>query len=141
MNTVVQTAPKPTMRPNHPVPRKYHEPILFLADRMGQHDRIPQPVGQRVVDELAERIGAADFRRQPWFRQMDERKAVSLLDLETSKRAALVVLSLVLKLDTSRGEAAKKYFTRVREMMGAEPIAVPADVAEHKVIATSYLAG
>lgn len=139
MNTAGQAVQKHISRPNHPVPRRYVQPILYLADRMGQQDRLQPPPAKKVVDELAEMVKEKDFRRQPWYRQLNERKAVEMLDLETTKRAALVVMSLVMKLDTQRGDAAKQFFTRVREMMGAEAISVPMDVDEHRDIAIGYL--
>ena len=139
MNNAGQAVQKHVTRPNHPIPRKYVEPILYLADRMGQQDRLQPPPAKRVLDELAELVNAKDFRRQPWYRQMNERKAVEMLDLETTKRAALVVMSLVMKLETTRGDAAKQFFTRVREMMGAEAISVPSDVAEHRDIAFGFM--
>lgn len=141
MNNAGEVVRKHADRPQHPVPRKYVDAILYLADRMSQHDRIQPPPGKRAVDELAELLGTKDFRRQQWYRHMNDRQAIESLDLATVRRATLVVMSLVLKVDTSRGEAAKQYFTQVREAMGAEPISVPADVEEHMELAVSYLVG
>ena len=141
MNVAGHGVQKHVERPNHPVPRKYMEPILYLAERMSQHDRILPPPATRTVDALAEMLGLKDFRRQPWFRQMNEQRAAAALDLETAKRATLVVLTLVMKTDTTLGESAKRYFTELREMLGADPIAVPADLAEHKDLVERFLVG
>jgi hypothetical protein len=141
MNVSGHTVHKHIERPAHPVSRKYVEPILYLAERMSQHDRVVPVHGLRMVDQLAEAVQVSDVRRQPWYRQFDDQKACAQLDLETAKRCALVVLSLVLKIDTGRGDEAKAYFTEIRESLGAEPIAVPSEVDAHRELALRYLVG
>lgn len=141
MNNAGEVLRKHADWPQQPVPRKYVNAMLYLADRMSQHDRLQPPPGKRAVDELAEMVGAKDFRRQQWYRHMSDRQAIEALDLATVKRATLVVMSLVMKVDTNRGETARQFFTRVRESMGADPISVPSDVEEHRQLAVSYLVG
>jgi hypothetical protein len=128
-------------RPSHPVPRKYVEPILYLAERMGNQDKLVPAPGKRIVDELAEALQIKDFRRQPWFRALNEQRAAEMLDLETVKLGTLVVLTLVMKVDTTRGEVAKEYFSKVRQLLGMDPISVPAELATHRDLAFRFLVG
>ena len=141
MNVSGQSIQRHVDKPTHALPRKYIEPILYLAERMSNQDKLVPAPGKRMVDQLAEALQIKDFRRQPWFRGMNEQRACELIDLETVKRGALVVISLVLKVDTTRGETAKAYFTKLREMLGTEPIAVPADLDAHHDLALRYLVG
>ncbi|HKI98359.1 MAG TPA: hypothetical protein VKB51_07795 [bacterium] len=128
-------------KPTHALPRKYIEPIMYLAERMSQQDKIVPAPGKRTVDQLAEALQLKDFRRQPWFRSFNEKRACEMIDLETVKRGALVIISLVMKADTTRGEAAKAYFHKVREMLETEPIAVPTELDAHRDLAMRYLVG
>ncbi len=141
MHTAGQEVHKHIERPSHAVPRKYVEPIMYLAERMSRMDRVPPGDVPYMVDQLADALHITDLRRQPWFRRMNDDAACEQLDLETAKKGALVVLALVMKADTERSEEAAAYFTRMREKMGAEPIAVPADLADHKDLALRYLTG
>lgn len=141
MNVSGQAVQRHVERPTRPIPRKYLEPILYLADRMSAQDRIVPAPPQRMVDQLAEAAQMKDLRRQPWYRAMNEERACEALDLETVKRAALVVLSLVLKADTTRGEAAKAYFSMLREKLNMEPIAVPSELDQHRDLALRHLVG
>jgi hypothetical protein len=125
--------------PAHPVPHRYLEPILYLAERMVQSDRIEPIPEKRMVDELAKAVGYENIRRQPWYRSLDDKKACEQLDLATTKKAALVVMALVLKADTNRGDPAKEFFRKMRETMGADPVVVPGDLEEHKKLALRYL--
>ena len=139
MRTSEHTVQGHIKRPDHAVPRKYVEPILFLADQLAGMDRItPQPPTP-MVDALAEATGLHDIRRQRWYRELNDDKACEMIDLETVKRGALVVLTLVMKSDTTRGEAAKAYFSKIRNLLGADPITVPSDIGEHKQLALRYL--
>ena len=141
MNVTGQGVQKHIERPNHPVPRKYVEPILYLAERMSNQDKLVPAPGKRIVDELAEALLMKDFRRQPWFRSLNEQRACEMLDLETVKLAALVVLTLVMKVDTTRGDAAKAFFSKTRQALGMEPLAVPAEPDVHKDLAFRFLVG
>jgi len=124
--------------PQRPISRRTAEPILFLAERMATIDDDPVPREERVIDMLAEAIGLPTFRREPWFRDMTEDAAVQRISSELAKRATLVVLSLVLKADVKRKPSEHAYFTRMREMLGAEPITVPVDLEDHKKLAMEY---
>jgi hypothetical protein len=139
MNHSLPEIRPPIEKPNHPLPRKYVEPILFLAERMASMERVQPPPPQRMVDALAETVGQAGFRRERWFRELNDNRACERIDLETAKKGALVVLSLVLKADTNRGEEARAYFSKIRALLGAEPITVPADLADHKELTLKYL--
>lgn len=141
MNQSGQATLRHSERPTHAVPRKYIEPIMYLAERMSMQDKLVPAPGKRVVDQLAEALHIKDFRRQPWFRSMNDQRACELIDLETVKRAALIVLTLVMKGDTTRGDAAKAYFTKVRELMGIESIAVPSDMDAHMDLTLRHLIG
>ena len=126
-------------KPGHAISRRYYEPIIFLAERMASMDKITPMPEQRMVDELAKAVGLEDVRRQRWFRDLNDNKACERIDLDTVKRCILVVLSLVMKADTQRGEDAKKYFSKIRELLGADPITVPVEIEEHKELALKYL--
>lgn len=141
MNVSGPTVQKHVARPSHSIPRKYVEPILYLADRMSQQDRIVPPPSKRMVDQIAEAVKMRDFRRQSRFRGLSDQRACEQIDLETAKLATLVVLSLVMKYDTTRGENAKGYFTKVRELLGQQPVAVPAELDQHRDLALRYLGG
>ncbi|HEX9719786.1 MAG TPA: hypothetical protein VGA59_08645 [Ramlibacter sp.] len=141
MNQTGQATLRHSERPTHAVPRKYIEPIMYLAERMSMQDKLVPAPGRRVVDQLAEALHMKDFRRQPWFRSMSDQHACELIDLETVKRATLIVIALVMKGDTARGDAAKAYFTRVRELMGVDSIAVPADMDAHMDLTLRHLVG
>jgi hypothetical protein len=141
MNPSGQAVQRHTERPTHAVPRKYIEPMMYLAERMSMQDKIVPAPGRRMVDQFADMLRLKDFRRQPWFRSMSDERACELIDLDTVKRATLVVLALVMKVDTTRGDAAKAYFTRIREAMGMDSIAVPADLETHKELAERHLVG
>jgi hypothetical protein len=141
MNPSGQTVQRHLEMPTHAVPRKYIEPIMYLAERMSQQDKLVPAPGKRIVDELAEALRIKDFRRQPWFRSLNDQRACSLIDMESIKRAALVVLALVLKADTTRGDAAKAYFTRIRELLGVDAVSAPAELEAHKDLVLRHLLG
>ncbi|MDH4246785.1 MAG: hypothetical protein OEW39_03110 [Deltaproteobacteria bacterium] len=133
-----------TIRINYPanaIPKKFHEPILYLAERMAMTGAPEEPHATRVVDQLAALVGITQIRKQRFYRELNERKACEKLDIDSAKIAALVVLTLVLKMDTNRGDAPKAFFSRMRKLLKCDPIAAPADIEEHKAIAIKYLAG
>jgi hypothetical protein len=141
MDTPGHAVQKHIERPTHPIPRKYVEPVMYLAERMSMQDKLVPAPGKRMIDQFAEALQIKDFRRQPWFRAMNDQRACELLDLETVKLGTLVVMTLVMKVDTTRGEGAKAYFSKVRQMLGMEPIAVPAELDQHTALAFGYLVG
>jgi hypothetical protein len=124
--------------PPQPVSRRMAEPILYLADLMSRADNTAVPRELRAIDAIAIAAGLAGFRHQPWFREMNEASALQRLNTDHAKRAALVVLSLVLKADLARLPNEKAFFTHIREALGAEAITVPVDLEEHKRLALEY---
>jgi hypothetical protein len=124
--------------PTRALPRKFAEPILYLADRMcgmGQAG----PMERGMLQHLAEAAGLKDYARQQWYRELNDQRACQRLDIDSAKRGALVVLALLIKCSAQAGEAHRNYFTKVRTLLGAEPITVPADVEEHKRLALGFL--
>ncbi len=126
------------LHPPRALSRKTAEPILFLADRMAKADEEAVPRENRMIDMIADAVGLATFRHQPWFRDMTEAGALQRLNTELAKRATLVVLSLILKADAKRRPAEQAYFSRLREQLGAPPITVPVDLEAHKKLALRY---
>ena len=114
------------------------EPILFLADRLSQLDNVAVARDSRMVDTLADALGFPTFRHQPWYREMTEAGALNSLKSENAKRAALVVLSLMFKAGGAPNNAARQYFSWVRQQLGAEPVRVPQDVDQHKRLVLRY---
>ena len=127
------------------------EPILATLAKRWFHLG-PHGAGQTVklamnlllaleVDALAEATGFHDIRRQRWYRELNDDKACNMIDLEAVKRGALVVLTLVMKSATTRGEAAKAYFSKIRNLLEAAPLPVPSDIGEHTQRPLRYLSG
>ncbi len=125
-------------RPQGRLSRKVAEPILYLADRMTQLDGEAVARDARMVDSLADALGLPTFRRQPWYRDMTEAGALHRLTSDNAKRAAMVVLSLMIKTGRTDKDAALQYFSRVRLQLGADPVRVPQDVEQHKRLALRY---
>lgn len=130
---------QPVEHPEHAVRREFLEPILLLAERMVATDPLQPRPERSVVDRLAGLCGLRGFREQQSYRRLSEATACAQLTTERSRKGALVVLALALKSDTNGGEAARAYFSQVREWLGLEPIAVPANTEEHWGLALSYL--
>lgn len=124
--------------PPRQLSRKSAEPILYLAEKMAESDQEKVPRESRMIDMIANAVGLSTFRHQPWYRDMTEAAAISRITTEISKKATLVVLSLVLKADSRRKPKEHQYFTWVREQIGADPITVPLDLEEHKKLALKY---
>ena len=138
---VVSEAPTKVTWPTKPIPGKFVEPILYLAEKMARTGALDEMSNTRMVDKLAALVGIEGVRKQRWYREYNERKACEKLDIDTAKTAALVVMTLVMKVDTDMGDAPKSFFSRMRKLMNSDPIAVPADVQEHIHLATKFLAG
>lgn len=125
--------------PTRALPRKYVEPILYLADRMvgmgqGGHKE------RGMFNLLTETAGMKDYARQTWFRELNDQRACQrLAEVDTAKRGTLIVLALLIKADPHAGDAHRNYFTKVRNLLGAEPITVPTDLEEHRRLALGYL--
>jgi hypothetical protein len=126
------------VHPPRPVSRRTAEPILYLADRMASADDEAVPRETRMIDMIADAVGMPTFRHQPWFREMTEDAAISRLNTELAKRAALVVLALILKADVKRKPSEHAYFSHIREALGAEPITVPVDLEQHRQLVLEY---
>lgn len=125
--------------PDHAVRNEFVEPILYLADRMAVHDVANPPPAKPMADRLAELCGMSGYREQQSYRRLNDALVCEQLSTDRARKGALVVLALVLKTDTGGGPPAKDYFTQVRERLGVEPIAVPADTEEHLRLALEYL--
>jgi hypothetical protein len=137
-HTHTETVQHHNRPPGRALPRKYVEPIVYLADRMvgmgqGGHKE------RGAFQLLADAAGMRDYARQQWFRELNDQRACQRLDIESAKRGALVVLALLIKSDPHAGETHRAYFTKVRTLLGAEPITVPADVEEHRRLALGFL--
>jgi hypothetical protein len=119
------------------LPRKFIEPILYLGDRMVGMGKAPGR--NAVLEHLAEAAGLKEYFRQQWFREMNDHKACEKLDVDAAKKGALVVLALLIKTDPAATDVHRAFFTKVRTMLEAEPISVPADADEHKRLALGYM--
>ena len=129
------------IEPERALPSKYLEPIMYLADRMATADKKMVTKERSVIDDLAEAVKKKSFRHERSFMDLNEDKACSLLNIEVAKRAALVVMTLVLKADHQRVDAEHAYFRKIRGKLGTDPVIVPVDLAAHKSLAMKYLVG
>ncbi|MCH7479668.1 MAG: hypothetical protein IIA14_16400 [SAR324 cluster bacterium] len=127
------------IHPPQPLPRKYIEPILFLAERMSMADGMVVPKERRMIEILAEAAGTADFREKRGYPNLTERRACEMLDEEEAKMGALVVISLVLKADFERKGVEQEFFHKIRKLLEAEPITVPVEFEAHKQLALQYI--
>jgi hypothetical protein len=129
------------VHPSRALPKKFIEPILFLADRMCEADGKVVPKERKLVEELAKSAGYKDFRHERWYRDFSDEKACQAINVDVARQGLLVVLSLLLKADESRKEVEHVYFTKIRTLVGGDPITVPVDFEEHKRLAIEYLSG
>jgi hypothetical protein len=129
------------VHPNRALPRKYVEPILFLADRMSEADGTVLPKERKVVEELAKAANLKDFRHEDWYRKMNEDKACQAINIDSARQGLLVVLSLLLKADESRKDTEHAYFSKIRSLVGGDPVHVPIDFESHKKLALEYIVG
>jgi len=122
----------------------HHLIQLLTATRLlhEQAARTPPPQWVRVVGGWSHYQFSE--RRMPTLEEINAaapETPVFILHLYAGallNRAALVVLSLVLKADVQRKPSEHAYFTRIREALGAPPITVPVDVEGHKQLALEY---
>lgn len=126
-------------RPHRALRDEFVEPILVLAARMPVGDPSHRLQARSMVERLAGLTGRSGLRERVWTARLTERDACQRLTTPHARRAALVVLSLVLKTDSEGGSAAKAYFSRLREQLGLLPVVVPASVEEHLRLALEYL--
>lgn len=127
------------IHPPQPLPRKYIEPILYLAERMSMADGMMVPKERRMIETLAEAAGTADFREKHGYPNLTERQACEMLDEEAAKMGALVVISLVLKSDVQRKAVEQEFFHKIRTLLEAEPVTVPVELEAHKQLALQYV--
>lgn len=127
------------IHPARPLPRKYVEPILYLADRMSASDGKVLPKERKMVEELARAAKYQDFRHEKWYLEFTDEKACQAINIESARQGLLVVLSLLLKADEARKDSEHSYFTRIRNMIGGDPITVPIELEAHKALAFEYM--
>ena len=125
--------------PEKPLPRKYLQSILYLADRMSEADGKVVPRERIMIESLAEAAHMKDFRNDNDYRRLSEFKACGMLDIEEAKAAALVVITLVMKADHINRDGELSFFSKIRGMLKCEPISVPADLQAHKELALKFL--
>ena len=126
--------------PDQPLPRRYLQSILFLADRMSSADGAVLGAEEHIVHSLADAANMTDYRQDNDFRVLSDQKACSALDTDAAKTGALVVISLVLKADSERPPEKREFFSKIRQLLDAEPVTVPQDLDAHKKLAMKYLA-
>ena len=129
------------IEPTRALPKKYVEPILYLADRMSAADKNIVVKERSIIEDLAEAANKKNFRSERGFTDLTEDKACGMLDIDAAKRGALVVMALVLKADQARVASEHDYFRKIRDKLGAEPVTVPVGLEAHKALALKYLMG
>jgi len=129
------------VHPPRALPRKYVEPILYLADQMSAADGNVLPKERKMVEELAKAANYKDFRHEDWYRKLNEEKACQAISIDSARQGLLVVLALLLKADENRKESEHTYFSKIRNLVGGDPVHVPIDLEAHKKLALEYLAG
>lgn len=129
------------VHPARALPRKYVEPILYLADQMSAADGNVLPKERKLVEELAKAAKFKDFRHDEWYRKLNEEKACQAIGIDSARQGLLVVLSLLLKADESRKDTEQAYFSKIRGLVGGDPVRVPVDLEAHKKLALEYLVG
>lgn len=139
MSVDIHQSDSGVVHPSKALPRKYVQAIVYLAQGMAQADQKLAMQERRIIDELAAACGLADFRRERWFHEMTEDSACAMLETESAKRGALVVLALLLKADNNRHNLEHAYFSRIRSKLGAEPVTVPVSLESHLALAHEYV--
>ncbi len=113
-------------------------PILFLLDRMTEKADAILPRSNRLVEQIADVAGMQCFRRQPEWRQMTEQGALRMIKTPLAKRAAMVVLMLLLKTAFQDSTRQQQQALALRHHINAEPVCVPVDTATHQRLAFAY---
>ena len=114
-------------------------PILYLADMMAASDGKVLPKERKLVEEIALAAKYKEFRHERWYREYTEVTACQAVDIEAARQALMVVLSLLLKADASRLDSEHTFFTKIRNLVGGDPITVPVEFEAHKKLALEYL--
>jgi len=127
------------IHPTRVLSRKSLLPILYLAERMASSDNETVRRETRVIEQIAKAANFERYKDDPDYRRMTEDSAIAGVGSETSKMAAMVILTLVLKADTQRKDEERGYFQKVRERLGAGPITVPVDFDAHMKLALEYV--
>jgi hypothetical protein len=99
------------------------------------------PKERKLVDELAKAAKYKDFRHEKWYRDFDDDKACQAINIDSARQGLLVVMSLLLKADTARKDVEHAYFTKIRHLVGGDPVTVPKDMEEHRKLALEYISG
>lgn len=141
MSAEQSETPSHVVHPKHTLPRKYIEPILYLADRMSESDGKVVPKERKLVEELAKAANFKDFRHEKWYRDFTDEKACQAINIDSARQGLLVILALLLKADTARKDPEHAYFTKIRHLVGGDPVTVPKDVEEHRKLALEYIVG
>ena len=76
------------IHPPRPLAKKYFEPILYLADRMAAADGEVVAKENKIIDSLAKAATMEKFRTNKGYRNLTQKKACELLDIEAAKRGA-----------------------------------------------------
>jgi len=137
----LEEAQRKSQVPARGIPRKYFLPILYLAEQMAKADKVVVPPERKVINDLIRITHLENYRHEQGYREMTDQTACAQLDIEPAKTAALVIISLVLKVDLNRAEEEVAYFGKIRELLEMKPISVPMDLEEHRRLALSYLGG
>ena len=127
------------LHPARTLHRKYIEPILYLADRMSASDGQILPKERKLVEELAKAAKVGEFRHEQWYRDLTDDKACQAINIEAARQGLLVVMSLLLKADESRKDSEHSFFTKIRTLVGGDPITVPVEFDAHKGLALEYI--
>ena len=126
------------IHPPRPLAKKYFEPILYLAELMASADKEVVAKENRTIDSLAKAAKMENFRTSKGFRDLTQKKACEMLDIEAAKRGALVILALVLKSDLRRNDAEQEFFSRIRASLNTDGVTVPVDLETHRELALEY---
>ena len=126
------------IHPPRPLAKKYFEAILFLADRMASADKEVVAKENKMIDSLAKAANMENFRTGKGFRELTQKKACEMLDIQAAKRGALVILALVLKADLRRSDEEQDFFSRIRTSLNTDAVTVPVDLETHKKLALEY---
>ncbi len=125
--------------PDKPLLRRYVQPILYLADRMSEAEGVAVSLVRHTIESLALAAGMPEYRKDSGYRHLSDQRACDMLDNDHAKTAALVVITLILKTSEERKEGEYEYFSKIRTLLGSDPVKVPVDVREHKELALKYL--
>ena len=135
---IMNTETVGTTTQEKPLQKKYLPAILFLAEKMAEADKRLDKKERILIRQLADAANMSNFHHDKDFLKLNEDKACQKLDNERARKAALVVLSLVLKADGMRRPEEFKYFRHVRNKLQADPISVPTELTAHKEEALKY---